>query len=48
MMGACAIGMIALLFLKETAGCSIRGTEIPPSKENDFHELQEMPAESKA
>ncbi|SDU80965.1 MFS transporter [Gordonia westfalica] len=47
MMGACAIGMIALLFLKETAGCSIRGTEIP-SKENDFHELQEMPAESKA
>lgn len=29
MMGACAIGMIALAFLKETAGCSIRGTEIP-------------------
>lgn len=29
MMGACAIGMVALCFLKETAGCSIRGTEIP-------------------
>ncbi len=34
MMGACAIGMIALLFLKETAGgCSIRGTEIPQQGE---------------
>lgn len=29
MMGACAIGMVALAFLKETAGCSIRGTAIP-------------------
>ncbi|MCX6468252.1 MAG: MFS transporter [Corynebacteriales bacterium] len=29
MMIACAIGMVALLFLRETAGCSIRGTEIP-------------------
>ena len=35
MMGACAIGMIALVFLKETAGCSIRGTEIP-SRERDL------------
>lgn len=34
MMGACVIGMIALLFLKETAGASIRGTEIP-SLDND-------------
>ncbi|MCH5643848.1 MFS transporter [Gordonia sp. ABSL49_1] len=38
MMAACAIGMVALRFLKETAGCSIRGTQIP-SRENDFHEL---------
>ena len=29
MMGACAIGMVALIFLKETAGASLRGTEIP-------------------
>lgn len=29
MMGACLIGMIALVFLKETAGCSLRGTGIP-------------------
>ncbi|MFE0749202.1 MFS transporter [Gordonia sp. NPDC058843] len=39
MMGACAIGMVALCFLKETAGCSLRGTEIP-SRENDFTTLQ--------
>ncbi|GAC67264.1 MFS transporter [Gordonia soli] len=37
MMGACAIGMAALVFLKETAGCSIRGTEIP-SLERDLAE----------
>ncbi|GAA1091740.1 MFS transporter [Tsukamurella spumae] len=29
MMGACVIGLIALPFLQETTGCSIRGTEIP-------------------
>ncbi|ROZ98350.1 MFS transporter [Gordonia sp. OPL2] len=40
MMGACAIGMVAMVFLKETAGVSLRGTEIP-SKENDFRMLQE-------
>ncbi len=34
MMGACAIGMIAMVFLKETAGCSIRGTEIPERTED--------------
>ncbi|WP_439030050.1 MFS transporter [Gordonia terrae] len=39
MMGACAIGMVALLFLKETAGGSIRGTGIP-TRENDFSSLQ--------
>ncbi|GAA1482675.1 MFS transporter [Gordonia sinesedis] len=34
MMGACAIGMVAMLFLKETAGCSLRGTEIPGSEKS--------------
>ncbi len=29
MMGACLIGMVALVFLKETAGASLRGTAIP-------------------
>lgn len=29
MMGACAIGMVAMIFLKETAGASLRGTGIP-------------------
>jgi MHS family proline/betaine transporter-like MFS transporter len=33
MMLACAIGMAALPFLRETAGCSIRGTEIPGGPE---------------
>lgn len=33
MMGACAIGMVALIFLKETAGASLRGTEIPERTE---------------
>ncbi|GGF12291.1 MFS transporter [Williamsia phyllosphaerae] len=32
MMIACAIGMIALPFLRETAGCSLRGTDIPGEK----------------
>ncbi|MGV9825702.1 MFS transporter [Gordonia sp. NPDC003429] len=35
MMIACAIGMVALVFLKETAGVSIRGTGVP-SKERDL------------
>ncbi|MGC4934715.1 MFS transporter [Gordonia sp. DT30] len=34
LMGACAIGMIAMVFLKETAGASIRGTEIPARTED--------------
>lgn len=41
MMGACAIGMVALLFLKETAGASLRGTQIP-TLENDFSEIQKQ------
>lgn len=34
MMGACVIGMVALIFLKETAGASLRGTEIPERTED--------------
>lgn len=34
MMGACLIGMVALIFLKETAGASLRGTEIPERTED--------------
>ncbi|MET0190312.1 MAG: MFS transporter [Pseudonocardia sediminis] len=33
MMGACVIGMIAMLFLKETKGASLRGREIPVAPE---------------
>lgn len=36
MMGACVIGMIAMLFVKETAGASLHGTEIPESEPQDF------------
>jgi MFS family permease len=32
MMGACAIGAVALIFVTETSGCSIRGREIPGRK----------------
>ncbi|MDR2281128.1 MAG: MFS transporter [Gordonia sp. (in: high G+C Gram-positive bacteria)] len=32
MMGACVIGMVALYFLKETAGASLRGTDIPSAE----------------
>ncbi|MFM0730446.1 MFS transporter [Paraburkholderia sediminicola] len=32
MMGACAIGAFALIFVTETSGCSIRGREIPGRK----------------
>lgn len=31
MMAACAVGMVALLFVIETAGASLRGTQIPGS-----------------
>jgi MFS family permease len=34
MMGACAIGAVAMLFVAETSGCSLRGTEIPGSEES--------------
>jgi hypothetical protein len=29
MMAACVVGMVALLFVRETAGCSLRGREMP-------------------
>jgi len=32
MMGACAVGAIALLFVTETVGCSLRGRDIPGAK----------------
>jgi MFS transporter, MHS family, proline/betaine transporter len=32
MMGACAVGAIALCFVTETMGCSLRGREIPGAK----------------
>jgi MFS transporter, MHS family, proline/betaine transporter len=32
MMGACAIGALALIFVTETAGCSLRGRETPGRK----------------
>ncbi|MBO0880712.1 MAG: MFS transporter [Mycobacterium sp.] len=35
MMLACAVGMAAMPFLRETAGCSIRGTEIPGYQESE-------------
>jgi MFS transporter, MHS family, proline/betaine transporter len=33
MMGACVVGAVALLFVTETVGCSLRGREIPGAKE---------------
>ncbi len=44
MMGACVIGGIALLFVVETAGHSLRGTEIPGTRASE-RELQAMDAE---
>ncbi|MFM9376844.1 MFS transporter [Gordonia sp. VNK21] len=41
MMGACVIGMVALAFLKETAGASLRGTEIP-EQHADYSTLEEV------
>jgi len=29
MMGACVVGAVALLFMTETAGCSLRGRGVP-------------------
>jgi len=36
MMASCVIGLIALVTLKETAGASLHGTEIPESEPSDY------------
>ncbi len=36
LMFGCAIGMVASYFLKETAGCSMHGTEVPQSEPEDY------------
>ncbi|MFB7715896.1 MFS transporter [Nocardia sp. NPDC056100] len=33
MVGACAVGLVALMFLRETVGASLRGTEVPVTDE---------------
>jgi MHS family proline/betaine transporter-like MFS transporter len=43
MMVACLVGALAMLFVVETSGCSLRGTEIPGSEESK-RELAEMDA----
>jgi MFS transporter, MHS family, proline/betaine transporter len=45
MMVACAVGAVAMLFVVETSGCSLRGTEIPGTKESE-KELAAMDASS--
>lgn len=36
MMAGCLVGMVAVFFLKETAGASLHGTDIPESEPEDF------------
>lgn len=43
MMASCVVGAIAMLFVVETSGCSLRGTEIPGTKESE-RELAAMDA----
>ena len=47
-MGACAVGCVALLFVIETAGCSLRGTQMPgtPASARELQTLQ--PADRRA
>src|SRR5690606_4824307 len=45
MMGACAIDAVAMLFLVETAGSSLRGTEIPGTEASE-RELAAMDAQA--
>jgi MHS family proline/betaine transporter-like MFS transporter len=47
MMAACAIGGLSLLFVVETAGHSLRGTEIPGTRESE-RELRELDREGGA
>ncbi|WP_051139542.1 MFS transporter [Gordonia hirsuta] len=42
LMGACLIGMVALAFLRETAGCSLRGTAIPGEDPHDAENLADL------
>lgn len=44
MMGACVVGALAMLFVVETAGSSLRGTEIPGTEESE-KEVAAMDAE---
>src|SRR5690606_10570934 len=48
MMGACAVGAVAMLFVVETAGSSLRGTEIPGTEESvqEVAALDEAAAEA--
>jgi MHS family proline/betaine transporter-like MFS transporter len=39
MMGACVVGAIALLFVVETAGRSLRGTKLPGTGESEREQL---------
>lgn len=45
MMGACVVGAVAMLFVVETAGSSLRGTEIPGTEESE-REVAAMDAEA--
>jgi MHS family proline/betaine transporter-like MFS transporter len=47
MMAACAIGGVSLLFVVETAGRSLRGTEVPGTRESE-RELRELDREGGA
>ena len=47
MMLACAIGMVSVLFLKETAGASLNGTDIPEASPEDYS-AEALLAETKA
>ena len=43
----CAVGMVALVFVKETAGASLHGTDIPESEPEDYG-AEAIAAEDKA
>ncbi|MBB4137871.1 MFS transporter [Gordonia humi] len=47
MMGACVVGMVALYFLRETAGASLRGTRTPGQEETVLDVEPEQAAYSK-
>ncbi|BAN27213.1 MFS transporter [Caballeronia insecticola] len=43
MMGACAVGAVALLFVTETVGCSLRGREIPGRRAVESRDVGSLP-----